>query len=131
MEPITTALLVNLIWENFGQSILDSAKNKYGDKVLAGIEKIISLKEKDTEAIEVEILEAVDKGQLTDKDSLMQLFENSEVVKQILLDFNYPKNVTTTHSLQMIKDSSIKVSGDNKQIHNSFQNISNSTIEIS
>ena len=37
MEPISTILLVTIMWDNFGQPILDGAKSKYADKVLKGL----------------------------------------------------------------------------------------------
>ena len=131
MEPITTAIVATIIWENLGQPILDSAKNKYGDKVLKGISKSLPFKKIENEIIEADIIEAIETNKITNKDTFIDFFKTNDTFVNSFQEFIKVKsNKEIIHSFNEVSHSNIKVSGEEKKIIKSFNNIENSTIEI-
>ena len=58
MEPVTTAVVGKLLWDYFGEPVLDSAKTQYGDKILKALDKF-KFKKEEREVIEAELVKLI------------------------------------------------------------------------
>lgn len=131
MEPITTVLLATIIWDNFGQPILDSAKGEYGNKVLNGLIESLPFKKEDNEIIEAEIIEALETKKITNKDNFIDFLDtNDTFINSLLALKKLSSHTEIINSFKRISDSSVKVNGKEKKIVKSFNDICNSNIEM-
>jgi len=86
MEPVTTAVVGKLLWDYFGEPVLDSAKTQYGDKILKALDKF-KFKRKERELIEAELIEA-DKEIFSDEKSLIAFLQANENINEVLKQLN-------------------------------------------
>ena len=86
MEPVTTAVVGKFLWDYFGEPVLDSAKNQYGDKILKALDKF-KFKKKERKVIEAELVEA-DKEVFSDEQSLIAYLQTNEKINDVLKELN-------------------------------------------
>lgn len=134
MEPITIALIGKALWDLFGDPILKATQKEYGQKSLDLIKEgfqRLPFNKKENEVIEAQVIEAVEKKTITDKQSLIDFLERNDTFIQALVQYQKGKtSKQVVDSFKEISGSTIKVSGDDKLIDGSFKDISNSQIEI-
>lgn len=136
MEPITISagILGALLWENFGQPLLDKAKDKYADKVFDSTEKLLTklpFSKAESEVIEAEIIESINNNEIGDKETFISFLETNENFVKALKNLKETKkDVEILNSFKDFKKSEIKIIGNSKLIENSFNNVSDSKIEL-
>lgn len=131
MEPVTVVGIAAILWDYLGQPILDSAKSKFGDKVLLGLSKGLPFEKNNNEIIEAEIIKAVNNKMITSEDSLLIFLEHNHTFIQALVELNKTKSFQEIiNSFKDINKSNIKINGDDKKVVDSFTNISESVIDI-
>ena len=86
MEPVTTAVVGKLLWDYFGEPVLESAKTQYGDKILQALEKL-KFKKEEREVIQAELVEAGEEV-FSDETSLLTYLQNNENINEVLKQLN-------------------------------------------
>lgn len=90
MEPISTAIVGTLIWENLGKPVLEKAKSEYAGKLLEKLESVLEkmpFKKKDLEVLEAEIVTA-DVDVLSDKDKFLVYIQNNPKIHELIVGIN-------------------------------------------
>ena len=93
MEPITTAIIGKIIWDNLGQPILDKTKEKYADKLLEKIDNTLSrlpFKKEQLQIIEAEIINTGVEI-LSSENQFLEFINNNQKIIEILEELNNTK----------------------------------------
>ena len=134
MEPITTGLLAGFLWNNFGQPLLDKAKQDYAEKVFNNIKGFMTelpFEKEENEIIEAEIIEAIETQEVVNKKTFIKFIEDNNNFNLALQNLQeVKKDVEIINSFKSLSNAKIKVRGESKLIKDSFENINDSEIEI-
>lgn len=98
MEPISTAIIGTLIWENLGKPVLEKAKSAYAGQMLGKLETVLErmpFKKKDLEVLEAEIVTA-DDNVLSDKDKFLEYIQNNPKIHELIADINKRETINIT-----------------------------------
>jgi anaerobic ribonucleoside-triphosphate reductase len=94
MEPITTIILAERLWEYLGEPIVDKIKDNYAEKVLVAVKKLqskFSLNKEEKEIIETEIID-VDFKNIQTKEDFIEFIDKNEKIQRIINTLNQ-KNI--------------------------------------
>jgi predicted RNA binding protein with dsRBD fold (UPF0201 family) len=90
MEPITTVILAETLWEYLGEPIVDKIKDNYAEKVLFAISELqskFSLNKEEKEIIETEIID-VNFENIQTKEDFIEVIAKNERIQKTLYTLN-------------------------------------------
>lgn len=90
MEPITTVILAETLWEYLGEPIVDKIKDNYAEKVLFAISKLqskFSLNKEEKKIIETEIID-VNFENVQTKEDFIEFIDKNERIQKFLYTLN-------------------------------------------
>ncbi len=90
MEPITTAFLGKILWDNLLQPVLDKSKEQYAHKLLEKIENTLSsvpFKKEQIKLIEAELINTNEKV-LSSEVQFLEFVKNNKKIIEILNEVN-------------------------------------------
>lgn len=136
-EPVSVGIGM-LTWEYVVKPVADSIKKEYGEETknllkrgLSKVSEKLPFGRNDNEAIECEIIEAIESKEIIDEKSMIEFLEKNSIFLSALSQLQDSQSGTEIiNSLKDISSSEISVKGENKKISDSFEGISDSKIDI-